>query len=242
MPVMKFHAPYEAGFLPCEVTAYMLHPADEKLRNAYLTKKMAEYTLFCATEDGLESVPTEVLKGLLESHDSAQANAVEKLSIMGSVAGELLLNLIKLSASDEEASVGKAIHLGAPYFKEAKNSLGGRISPSKSSIQRAWSAYKPVAHFWAALRIQVQATANPATPISPDSYLQQLSLANVLGKLAPTLTSTHAGAPIYSQDVLWTLPNFVDLPGCAFNCLGLDDHEREWMLEYTAPSASKYDT
>lgn len=239
---MKFHATYEAGFLPCEVAAYMLHPTDEELRNTYLSRKMAEYTLFCATEDGLESVPTEVLKDLLESPGSAQANAVEYLSIMGSVAGELLLNLIKLSASDEEASVGKAIHLGAPYFKEAKNSLGARISPSKSSIQRAWSAYKPVAHFWAALRIHIQATANPSTTISPDSYLQLLSLAHELGKLAPTLTSTHAGAPIYSPDVLWTIPNFVELPGCTFNCLGLDDQEREHLRGYKAPSVRKYDS
>jgi len=241
MPVMKFYAPDEAGFLPCEVGAYMLYPTSAKLRNAYLAQNMAGYTLFLADEDELESVPKEVLKALLESLDCIRVDRFEKLSIMGSVAGEILLNLIKLSASGEEASVGRATDLGSPYFQEARNSLGGRIASSDSSIERAWKDYKFVAHFWAALRIHVQATANPATPISPDSYLQLLSLANELGKLAPTLTSKHAGAPIYSSDVLWTLPNFIELPGCTFNCHGLDEQEQERLRTYTAKSASKSD-
>ena len=134
MPVMRFHAPYEAAFLPFEVTAYMLHPADEKLRNAYLARKMAEYTLHCANEDGLESVPVEILKDLLESPAPAGMDAMESIAIRGSVAGEILLNLIKLSASDEDASVNKAIHLGAQYFQEAQNSAEKRIAPSDRSI------------------------------------------------------------------------------------------------------------
>jgi hypothetical protein len=241
MPVMKFHAPYEAAFLPFEVTAYMLHPADEKLRNAYLARKMAEYTLRCASEDGLESIPVEVLKDLLESPASAGTDAMESLSIRGSVAGEILLNLIKLTASGEDASVNKAIHLGAQYFQEARNSSGGRIASGERSIRRAWSAYMPVAHFWAALQIHVQSTANLATPISPDSYLQQLSLGNELGKLALKLTSKNAREPICTSNELWTLPSSAELPKCAFRCHGLDEREREWLRSYKAPSVSKYD-
>lgn len=241
MPMMKFHAPYEAAFLPFEVTAYMLHPVDEKLRNAYLARKMAEYTLLCAREDRRESIPVEVLENLLESPASAGTDAMESLTIRGSVAGEILLNLIKLTASGEDASVNKAIHLGTQYFHEAQNSLGGKISPSERSIRRAWSAYMPVAHFWAALQIHVQSAANLATPINPDSYLQQLSLGNELGKLALKLTSKNAREPICTSNELWTLPCSVDLPKCAFRCHGLDEQEREWLRSYKAPSASKYD-
>src|SRR3990167_1652254 len=134
MPLMKFHAPYDAAFLPFEVTAYMLHPADETMRNAYLARKMAEYTLLCAREDGLESIPVEVLKNLLESPTNKETDAMESLAIRGSVAGEILLNLIKLSASGEDASINKAIHLGAQYFQEAQNSAEKRIAPSDRSI------------------------------------------------------------------------------------------------------------
>lgn len=242
MPVMKFHAPYEAAFLPFEVTAYMLHPADEKLRNAYLARKMAEYTLRCANDDGLESVPVEVLKDLLESPTSAGTDAMESLAIRGSVAGEILLNLIKLTASGEDASVNKAIHLGTQYFQEARNSLGGRIAPGERSIRRAWSAYMTVAHFWAALQIHVQSTANLATPISSDSYLQQLSLGKELGKLAPQLTSKNAREPIWTPNELWTLPCTIELPICTFRCHGLDEQERNWLRSYKAPSISKFDS
>ena len=208
----------------------------------YFTRKMAEYTLFCASGDGLESVPVEVLKDLLESPATAGADAMESLAIRGAVAGEILLNLIKLNASGEDASVNKAIHLGAQYFQEARNSLGGKISPGERSIRRAWSAFMPVAHFWAALQIHVQSTANLATPISSDSYLQQLSLGNELGKLAPKLTSKNAREPICTPNALWTLPCSVELPSCTFRCHGLDEQERDWLRNYRAPSISKFDS
>ncbi|HBP5066444.1 TPA: hypothetical protein L5645_006453 [Pseudomonas aeruginosa] len=241
MPVMKFHSPYEAAFLPIEVTAYMLYPADEKLRNAFLTRKMAEYTVFCASEDGLESIPIEVSKDLLETPATAGADAMESLALRGAVAGEILLNLIKLNASGEDASVNKAIHLGAKYFREAQNSLENKIASGQSSIRRAWSAFMPVAHFWAALQIRVQSSANLATPITPDSYLQELSLATELGKLAPKLTSKNARKPVRPPNKLWTLPCSVELPSCTFRCHGLDEQERDCLRSYKAPSISKYD-
>ena len=242
MPLMKLHEPYDAAFLPLEVTAYMLHPADETMRKAYHARKTAEYTLLCAREDGLESIPMEVLTNLLESPIYTETDAMESLAIRGSVAGEILLNLIKLSASGEDASINKAIHLGGQYFQEARNSLGGRIAPGERSIRRAWSAYMPVAHFWAALQIHVQSTTNLATPISPASYMQQLSLGNELGKLAPKLTSRNAKEPICTPNELWTLPYSVELPECTFRCQGLDEHERARLRSYKAPSVSKYDS
>lgn len=242
MPAMKFHAPYEAAFLPFEVAAYMLHPIDEKLRNAYLARKMAEYRVFCAGEEGLESVPVDVLKDLLESPIAAGVDAIEGLTIQGSVAGEILLNLLKLNASGEDASVNKAIHLGAQYFQEAQNSLGGEVAPGDRSIRRAWSAYRPVAHFWAALQIHLQSTATPSAPINWDSYLQQLSLGNELGKLAPKLTSKNARKPVLPENDLWTLPCFVELPGCVFRSDGLDEQEKDWLRSYKAPSIRKYDS
>lgn len=129
MPVMKFHSPYEAAFLPIEVTAYMLYPADEKLRNAFLTRKMAEYTVFCASEDGLESIPIEVSKDLLETPATAGADAMESLALRGAVAGKILLNLIKLNASGEDASVNKGnpprsqVFPGGPKLARKQDSL-----------------------------------------------------------------------------------------------------------------------
>lgn len=243
MPAMKLQEPFEAALLPFEVSAYMLHPSNEKRRKAYFARKRAEYWVFRASEDGLESVPVNALKDLLENPITAVEDEIESLTIQGSVAGEILLNLIKLSANGEDASVNKAIHLGAQFFQEAKNSLGGEVEASGDrSIRRAWSAYKPVAHFWAALQIHSQSTVPPSTPINWDSYLQQLSLGNELGKLAPKLTSKNARRPVLSQNDLWTLPCFVELPGCVFRCDGLDEQEKDWLRNYKAPSIKKYDS
>ncbi len=242
MPIMKFHAPYDAAFLPFEVTAYMLHPADEKQRNAYLARKMADFALHCSIEDERESVPIEILKDLLQSPAKAEVDAIESLTIRGSIAGELLLYLIKLSVSHEDPSVGMAIHLGTQCFRGVKKSAGRRIASSERTIWRIWSSYKSVAHFWAALQIHVQSTSDLSNSISSDSFLQLLSLANELGELTKTLESNRAKETAYAQDELWSLPYFVELPTCAFRCHGLDDQERNWMRSYTALSPKKYDS
>lgn len=242
MPVMKFHEPYEAAFLPCEVMAYMLCPADEELRNAYLKQKMAQYTLFCSREDGLEFVPIEVCEDLVESIAAAKTDEMESIAVHGSIAGEILQTLIKMAASGKEASVNKAITYGSHYFREARDSLGGKISHSESSLWRAWSGFKPVAHLWAAFQIHVHSTENLSMPINPNSYLQQLSLANELGKLAQKLTSKNAKKPIFSSDELWTLPSSVELPRCTFRSRGLDEQELEWLRRnHKSSSVSKYD-
>lgn len=242
MPVMKFQEPYEAAFLPCEVMAYMLYPADEELRNAYLKLKMAEYTLFCSREDGLEFVPIEVCEDLLASRSIASTDDMKSIAIQGSITGEMLLTLIKLAASGEEPSVYKAITYGSHYFHEARDSLGGEISHSESSLRRAWSGFKPVAHLWAAFQIYVHSTENLSMPINPNLYLQQLSLANELGKLAQKLSSKHAPRPIFSSSELWTLPSSVELPKCELKPHGLEEQELKWLRRnHNMSSASKKD-
>lgn len=243
MPMMKFHQPYEAAFLPCEVTAYMLHPVDEKRRNAYLAQKNAEYSLHCAREDKRESVPIEVLEFLLENPYTAITGEMESIAIQGSIAGEMLLTLVELAASGKEASVYKAITYGSHYFREARDSLGEEISHSKTSLRRAWSGFKTVAHLWAAFQIHVNSPSeNLSMPINPNSYLLQLSLANELGKLAQKLSSKNAAKPIFSSNELWTLPSSVELPKCTFMPPGLDEQELEWLLRnHRSSSVSKYD-
>ncbi len=242
MPVMKFHSPYELAFLPFEVTAYMLYPADEKLRNAYLARKNAEYSLRCAREDKRESVPIEVLEFLLENPYTAITGEMESIAIQGSIAGEMLLILIELAASGKEASVYKAITYGSHYFREARDSSGEEISHSKTSLRRAWSGFKTVAHLWAAFQIHVHSPGNLSIPINPNSCLQQLSLANELGKLAQKLSSKHAPKPIFSSNELWTLPSSVELPKCTFMPPGLNEQELEWLLRnHRSSSVSKYD-
>lgn len=243
MPVMKFYAPYEAGFLPCEVMAYMLYPADEELRNAYLKQKMAEYTLFCSREDGLEFVPIEVLEDLLTSRSIASTDDMKSIAIQGSIAGEMLLTLIKLDASVKEASVEKAITYCQHYLHGAQAPSGKKIAHQKRTLRRAWSGFKPVAHLWAAFQIHVHSPPeNLSMPINPNSYLLQLSLANELGKLAQKLSSKNAAKPIFSSNELWTLPSSVELPRCTFRSPGLDEQELEWLRRnHKSSSVSKYD-
>lgn len=239
MPTMNFHSSFEAAFLPFEVAAYMLYPSDEKLRNAFLAQKMADFALHCSIEDELESVPIDILKDLLENPEKSGMDTIEKFVIRGSIAGEILLYLIKLSVSNEDPSVGMAIHLGTHYFSGVKNTSGRRIASSKRTIWRIWSNYKSVAHFWAALQLHFQSTFDLSNPSDSDSLLQLLSLANELGELARTLESKRSKEAAYAQDELWSLPYFIELSGCEFRCHGLNEQERVWMRNYTALSPNK---
>lgn len=246
MPVMKFHAPYEAAFLPFEVTAYMLHPDNETKRNAYLALKMAEYTDFYTTQDGIDSPFLDVIKDLVEKTAPTIQEPMKILCREGTVAGEILLYQIKLSVSHEDPSVGMAKHLAAKklaaqYFSDLKKTDREKISNGNRTLWRRWSTYNSVAHLWAALQIQIQLTPDLSNLSSWDSYLKQLSLANELGKLKKTLKSNRAKQTDDADDAIWTLPSFVELPGCLFRCHGLDEEEREWMLDYKAPSAKKDD-
>ncbi|MNF58839.1 hypothetical protein D3C84_404110 [compost metagenome] len=205
MPAIKFYAPYEAPFLPFNITAYMLFPKDENLRESYMAQKLAEYTLFCADEDQIDSVPIEILKGLLINRNQANPDIRENIVLSGSTAGHILLNLIKLDASGEEASVNKAIYLGAEYFADAENAAGGKIASSdERHIRRAWSSHKSVAHFWAALQVQIQTDTKLTGIDSTDLYLRLPSLAKELSKIAITLTNKNAKGPIFKPDELWT--------------------------------------
>lgn len=236
MPIMEFHAPYETAFLPCEITAYMLFPKNALQRGAYLAKQMAEYTLKQAQEEECDFISAEVLQNLAESNAVCAPNITEHIVKQACVAAEIFLNLVKLNSSGEDASVNKAIHLGGKYFKEALSLTAGKISSSESSIRRAWSAYMPAAHLWAAYTIISESTEN-----NSESYLQQLSLAHQLVKLAPKFSSKNAKEPLFSSDELWIIPDFVELPECSLMCHGLSEGEQEHLRSYVAPSLSKYD-
>jgi hypothetical protein len=241
MPEIKSYAPYETFFLPFDITAYMLFPNDNDLRESYLALKLAEYKLFCAEEDEIDSVPIEILEGLLSNRNQYKPHNSESNVLYGSIAGHILLNLLKLDVSGEGASVNKAIYLGAGYFADAENAAGGKIASSNErNIRRAWSSHKSVANLWAALQIQIQTDILFTGGSSADSFRRQLSLAKVLSRLAVKLTSKNAKGPIFAPHEIWTIPESIQLPTCRFKCQGLDRSDREMLKNYKVTSASKY--
>ena len=235
MPIMEFHAPYDSAFLPYEITAYMLFPQDAPKRSAYLARKMAEYTLKQSQEDS-HLIPAEILQDLLENSTVSAPEITEHIVKQACVAAEIFLNLVKLHCSGEDASVNKAMFLGDSFFKHAQNKVMGKISSSESSIRRAWTAYKPAAHLWAAYII-----INDTAEHDSDSYLQQLSIAKELVKIAPKVSSKNAKEPRFSSDELWTIPDFVELPECSFLCSGLNEAERGRLPDYEKRSVSKHE-
>lgn len=234
MPIMEFHAPYDSAFLPYEITAYMLFPKSSSKRSAYLAKKMAEYTLK-QSQDGSHLIPAEILQDLLENSTAGAPEITEHIVKQACVAAEIFLNLVKLHCSGEDASVNKAIFLGDNFFEHAQNKAKGKISSSESSIRRAWTAYTPSAHLWAAYIIINTAEHNS------ESYLRQLSIATELVKIAPKVSSKNAKEPRFSSDELWTIPDFVKLPECSFLCSGLNAAERGRLPDYEKRSVSKHE-
>lgn len=220
MPVMKLFAPNEPALTPLEVMAYMLFPANETLRKAYMTRHMAAYAIMCAKNEGRDTVSAAILRSLYEIPLELQPEANDQIVKDACVAGKIYLYLAKMNASGITPSLNKATHLADHYIRDAESEVGKKIAPHASSSRRAWYEFMSVAHLWAAY-LQLCEAKRPTELAGP----RHLSLAFQLYEYAPTLKASGHKKPVFTQDTLWTLPGPPPPPLYAIS--GLSEEEQE---------------
>jgi hypothetical protein len=130
----------------------------------------------------------------------------------GSVAAEILLNILLLHVHGHGGSVRKAVFIVREYLATATTESGKSLGGGTRFIQESWSKYRPVVHLWAAHRVWFfdasdpeAAGSNMASPLCPfriESLPAFLSLAMAFlafgashyppGKQSPTLCPKDA--------------------------------------------------
>ncbi len=233
---MEIYAPEWTEFLPINVFAYMLYPKDEPTRQAFLANKCGEITLRQAQESHAVDVtlPVGLMEIILKNRGATVHEASVKTTLSGSVAGNILLGLIEMQAEGIEPSVNKAIHLAKIFFERAENQAGQKVKITDTrSYRRHWAAYKPVAHFWAAIQLAADPLHSDhwATAMQDDP-LRILALARDLLHAAEGITNTNSAGPILSREEMWTLPDSIQLPDQQMTCTGLTDTQRKDLESY----------
>ena len=140
--------------------------------------------------------------------------------VRGMTAGQILLCLLAFANSRrrrEHATVRRAIEMIMQTRKEKPLLHGGKKVPAgRSSIKQAWSQFKPVAHLWAAVRLE----RGPSAPTGlGDSPLGRL-LATAEGLAAH---AEELGVPWASDEkCAWRVAPGTPLPEVEFQIPSLN--------------------
>lgn len=147
---------------------------------------------------------------------------LEKASVAGQIAGELLVLALQIDDHDGGASLRKArflVRYRNFVFNEGRKK---KLVASDSSIKNAWNSYRSVAHLWGAFRLLALEGSGgrfrddePAPIDEVFEMILDISIprvaATAIGLLsrASALTPRHqtgGGRPILSLDASWTFP------------------------------------
>ena len=219
------------------VLATMLFPNDETLRRQYFGIDSARYkVLECNDTDRLE-INASDLRLLIEApaydvlKDITAANTK-----CATVAGDILMVLYIMDKFNvPEPSLNKAIFVAMEYAKNAKYGDGTRMNVSERMVLKCWNEYKPVAHLWAAFRINV---AYPYTKDGVFSDPKFLEVAVGLFRFGAAFIPARAKIknPVIDAAKCWTLPDRI--PASNLVSERRPDRLLKYLKKYKAPKSS----
>lgn len=144
------------------VIAVMLFPSDEPTQRQYFATQLARYHVLEAQDTDPIRLDAYTLRLLLEapSYETQKEIATERTK-RAVVAGDLLASMYVMDRFKlPEPSMNKAIFVASQYAKKARYGDGKQMNVSERMIRDCWAEYMPVAHLWAAFRI------NEAYPVA----------------------------------------------------------------------------
>ena len=193
------------------IRATMLFPNDDTARKQCFGIELARFkVLECKSTDRLE-IDADDLRLLIE----APAYEVLKNIVVANikravVAGDILMTLYIMNKySVPKPSMNKAIFVAQEYAKTGKYRDGTRMNVSERIVRKCWEEYLPVAHLWAAYRI------NRAYPYAPaDDIFGQtkfLEMAVELYRFGTGFVPSHTKhkTPVLNAEKCWALPDSI---------------------------------
>jgi hypothetical protein len=200
------------------VRAVMNFPRDGHSRDRYFAIHSARLAGSEAKGRDAIKVSVKTLRLLLEGFDpNLQRDSEIKAIKKGAVAGDMLATIYLMhSFSDRhsiltEPSMNKAVYVAQEFACEETYGDGSRMYFSEPKIRDCWRSFQPVAHLWAAARL------NKDYPFAPDREIFSSGFKAFLGVAAELLRFGRSFVPFraWRQDPVldaleaWTLPGSV---------------------------------
>ncbi len=244
-------AEYDARVVACaRVVRVMCHPDSEEDRREFLRSIQAWTVAEAFTDEPplpTDMVPKDVRMALADglSLHRALPKAAKSAGYGGAVSGNILLFILRCAEhSPKDMSVLKAVDIiGRKLVRDGRRIRKqgeGTIAASRSAIMNAWTAFKPVAHFWAATRLwqlEDRVTDWYYLLFRVDDLLEFIALAEELRQRGEALYAR--GQKTLDRSVLdpsaaWRVPDSLTLPNIEVTLPPLTDKEKSWLTEYRA--------
>lgn len=244
MPVLKIsdgegHLAPDAG---SEVLAAMIAPSDEDFRVRHRVVADCAALFEDAMEQGKESLPIPTTTfGLILTSPPLEELQLESLTRFsyGELAG-WVLGLVVHCADQypEHASVSKAVEaLETVVLPDGRMSDGRPIPRSRGFLMKQWSAFKSVAHFYAAHEALHWGKKHPAEVFLDASLLMMVAVAEHYRRIGESLVVKHGRSEqtLLTPGEAWTAPSDLPLPEIRLEDTKIPEEVVEAMEKYRAP-------
>lgn len=199
------------------VLGWMVFPTDPAMRAAHFNRELVRQKLTAHPEHTSVTLSTTILAELLNgpSQQEIRTASVEATK-RGTVAGDLLSLIYRRWAQGlEEPSLRKAIEDYKNFAVGKTYGDGEALKYSPQKLRDYFVEFLPVAHLWAAFRLNQgpeRFTENPSEVFHEQSALMtMLGVAKAVGEFATTFIPlrTSPPKPVIAPEALLTIPNEV---------------------------------
>jgi hypothetical protein len=221
------------------ILAMMYYPKNPLRREELYTTLAAGYVLREAEDFSAWLRPPTardlfpLLKARHEGRDyTAVIRAMQLKQHQGTIAGEVLFLIRCITAHGSQGSVLKACYIQAELAKRAKDTgetavtLGMtriKYTNAQALMEKAWTPYKDVAHFWTAHNLMVNTNMQrdvEGTLLMPgvrwfdaaDAFREFLAIAESFRQFGENHIPPPADQPILNPSTTWRVPAYVQLP------------------------------
>lgn len=223
------------------VHAVMFFPYDEHLRERLVAVKKAQDLIKDCAENEKVTLSALDLHLLIDSPryaNSGEFDMLIKESIKkATVAGDILACLYLMNHFKmPEPSMNKAIFVAMDYAKKARYGDGTGLLTSEAKIREYWIAYRPVAHFWAIVRLDMNyRLGETGRALDPENHQKFLEFSKGIYNFGSTFVPYRARPkqPILDPLDCWQLPS--EIVASNLNCGIEPDILASILKKYKAP-------
>lgn len=201
-------------FLALELQCAMLFPHDFAARSSARATLVLN-RLSAGPRETVTASAALVQLALQGRGLEALKKQMQDLTIQGTIAGEMLLDLLEMRKAGDRPTVAASGERQRLALLRYETFGGERKSYSERSIKAAWVRFRPVAHFWAASRLALGQLGPELWPAYMEASPKEvIAVAMDLLARASTLVSANSNGPepLFDLTEAWAPPPDLELP------------------------------
>ncbi len=193
------------------IQSIMNFPQNSYHRESWHAIHFAKNCLSVAPEDnGDKQIEGEMLRLLIDAPSFTQMEAhIAESTRKAVVVGDILASLYLMKRFDmPEVSVGKAIQVSRKLAKSTEYGGGSEVAHSERTIKTYIREFEPVAHLWAALRVNQLFSFETPHESSSDALSSLLEVSAEFLKFGRSFVShgMKPKVPVLKSQEIWELP------------------------------------